>query len=165
MKNRKLLTVIIAAILCMTVSVGIAVAYFTDYESARGGAVLKLTGQTEIQEEVKDNQKIVKIENVGETDMIVRVMVYGDERYLEVPEAKNWKKGEDGAYYYSSILKPGESTDPELLANIKEHEPGDESTFDVIVVHEANRVIYDEDQKLEVPAGWDEGIVKSIKAE
>ena len=165
MKNRKLLTVIIAAILCMTVSIGIALAYFTDYESARGGAVLNLTGQTEIEEEVKDNQKIVKISNIGKTDMIVRVMVYGDERYLDVPEAENWKKGSDGAYYYTSILKPGKSTEPELLANIKEHKAGDESTFDVIVVHEANRVMYDDDQKLVVPAGWDKGIVKSIKAE
>lgn len=162
MKNRKLLMTLIAVILCVTVSIGIAAAYFTDYESARGGAKINLSGQTWIEEEFKDGKKIVTISNYGETDMIVRVMIYGDERYLEVSDAANWKKGSDGAYYYTSILKPGDKTEPRLVAEIKKHKAGDEDDFDVIVVHEGSRVVYN-GNKLDVPKDWDKAIVEAIK--
>ena len=35
-----------AAVLCLSVSIPASLAYFSDYESASGGAVLKLGGQT-----------------------------------------------------------------------------------------------------------------------
>lgn len=164
--NRKLLITALSLILCLSVSIGLVWAYFTDYESARGGAVLKLSGQTWLQEDVDEKGKTISIKNVDETDMVVRVMVIGDANHLGVITADGWTgPDKDGWYYYSKILKGskdgnGESTS-NLRAEIKVNGDEDINTFDIVVVHEAQRVLYDGD-KVVVPEGWN---VKSIKAE
>ena len=43
MKNKTKLVIALSLILCLTASVGFTLAYFTDYESAKGGAVVDLT--------------------------------------------------------------------------------------------------------------------------
>lgn len=162
MKNNKLLIIALSLILCMTVSIGLAVAYFTDYEAAKGGAVLQLTGQTEIEEEIKENEKIVKINNTGETDMVVRILVFSNEKFTTVnDDGTNWIKGSDGNYYYGKVLKAGQST-TELTITVKGRStPKDPIDYDITVVHESERVLYD-GNKVAIPEGW---AVSSIAAE
>ena len=65
----------LALVLCLSAAVGGAMAYFTDYEDAQGGAVIRLGGQTEIDEGSDTRNKHVVITNTGETNVIVRAAV------------------------------------------------------------------------------------------
>jgi len=158
-KHRKLLVTALSLILCMSVSVGLAFAYFTDYENARGGAVLHLKGQTEITEEVDETGKTISIQNVDEPDMVVRVMIIADEAHLgDITPGEGWVDGGDGWYYYNKILKGTASperdrTTSDLRAEVKVSGDEDIKDFDVVVVHEAERVVYDGDA-VAVPDGW-----------
>lgn len=167
-KHRKLLVMALSLILCMSVSIGLAFAYFTDYENARGGAVLHLKGQTEITEDVDETGKTISIQNVDEPDMVVRVMIIADEAHLgEITLGEGWEDGKDGWYYYNRILKGSSAkndrekrtSDLEAKINVS----GDEvvTDFEVVVVHEAERVVYDGD-KVAIPDGWS---ITSISAE
>ena len=163
-RNRTLIMTVLSLALILTATVGVSFAYFTDYESARGGAVLHLSGQTELTENVKDDNKEIGIRNTGETDMLVRVFVIGDEKILTV-SGDGWTQGADGAWYYTSILKVGEEA-PILKAEVSAKE-SDNIDFDVIVAHESSRVVYDvRDGKniVKTPEGWDESIVSAIPA-
>ena len=64
--HRKLLIMALSLILCITASIGITFAYFTDYENARGGEILNLKGQTWIDENADKGGKSIKIKNVNE---------------------------------------------------------------------------------------------------
>lgn len=170
--SKKTITLALSLILCLSVGVGITKAYFTDYESAKGGAVIKLSGQTQLQETMDGNDKTVVIQNVGETDMLVRVQVVGDASKLKVTADSNWVKAGDW-YYYKKILKGdpsgnknGESTTA-LKAAVTYAQ--DDPAMDVIVVHEASRTVYETVEKegqlveqLVVPNGWDAEAVGQI---
>ncbi len=165
MKDRKLLITALSLILCLTVSIGLAVAYFTDYEAAKGGAVLHLSGQTEIVETVNDTGKTISISNTGESDMVVRVMVIGDSKKVtKITTGENWSGPDnDGWYYYTKVLKKnGEdgSSTSDINATITLDEKDDIRDFDVIVVHESERVVYDGNTVV-IPDGWN---VSSISA-
>ena len=165
MNNRKKLITALSLILCLSVSIGLVCAYFTDYESARGGAVLKLSGQTWLKEEADEKSKTVSIKNVDEPDMVVRVMVIGDANHLGVITADGWTgPDKDGWYYYNKILKGskdgnGEATS-DLKAEIKVDGDEDINAFDIVVVHEAERVLYDGDTVV-VPEGWNIGSIEA----
>ena len=104
--NKKIIITALSLVLLLTASVGLTAAYFTDYEAAKGGAVLSLSGQTQLEEPMNGNDKTIVIKNVGETDMIVRVQVIGDSSRLSFDAGDGWVKSEsDGWYYYSFILK------------------------------------------------------------
>ena len=161
-KNRIMMALCIA--LCFSVSVGIAVAYFTDYENAKGGAVLGLNGRTETQEDLDKNGKTIAVYNNGETDMVVRVMIFGDTGHMTVRDSESWilSDGEssDGVlvYYYSGILHPGKTT-PDLRAEISGRvSETDPISFDITVVHESSRVTYTQDESggnvVAAPEGW-----------
>lgn len=161
--SKKTIILALSLILCFTASIGIVAAYFTDYESAKGGAVLNLSGQTELKETVENNDKTISIKNVGETDMIVRVKVIGDPDKLTFNAGANWidKRDVDGWWYYGKILKgspggtSGEST-TDLFAGVSG--TVGETDFDIVVVHEASRTVYDVDSSgnpvLVKPNGW-----------
>ena len=166
MKNRKLLITALSLILCLTVSIGLAVAYFTDYEAAKGGAVLQLSGQTEIEETVKETGKEIAIKNTGETEMVTRVMIIGDEsKVTKIDLGADWTgPDEDGWYYYNKALKPaGQDGDTTSLikATIELGEDDDIKDFDVIVVHESARAVYNGDA-VDIQGSWD---VRSGSAE
>ena len=159
MKNNRLLIAAFSLMLCLIVNVGITVAYFTDYEDARGGAVLHLSGRTEIEEKVDGKEKTISIKNVGDTDTVTRVMVVGEK--VEVTLDGNWTgPEEDGWYYYKKVLTKGKSTSP-IKAEVKVSGSEELKDYDIIVVHESQRVAYDGD-KVAVPKGWK---INSISAE
>lgn len=153
MKDKKLLVTALSLILCLTVSIGIALAYFTDYEDARGGAEIKLTGRTETEEEFDGDEKVVSISNTGETDMVVRVLAFGENLTFNTGNNGDWADGGDGAWYYTKVLKAGESTSELRIAVGGRVDPKDPVEYDVTVVHEASRVTYDGDEVAR-PDGW-----------
>ena len=141
MKNRKFKLLIASILLVAFAAPAAAYAYFTDYEEAHGGAVLKLEGETTIQETPKDDKKTISIKNTGESDVVVRVAIYGD--YLSEIDysADDWTKDGDW-YYYEGVLAPDESTS-DIVANINvEAAEKAGHDFDIVVVHESERVSY-----------------------
>ena len=167
MRNKSRLVIALSLILCLTASVGFTLAYFTDYENAKGGAVIKLSGQTEVKEEFDGNNKKVTIKNTGDTDMVVRVRVFGDENHMTVNKAddpdysSDWIKGSDDFWYYKKVLPAGDSA-PMLKVTVEgKIDPGDPIDFEITVVHESQRVTYVGD-KVAIPDGWK---IDSISAE
>ncbi len=172
MKKKKVLATA-ALLLCLIVSIGTAAAYFTDYESAKGGAVVHLKGQTEMTEEMDGNHKILKITNTGETDMIVRAIIIGDAGRIQSIAGDGWSEGADGAYYYGKVLHPGEGGNGDATTQLRVNVRGGDSDtddFEIIVVHEGSRAVYagsgkpgEEGQKLTAPDGWDADAVAKIR--
>ena len=167
MKKNRIIT-IAALLLSLVVGIGFAFAYFTDYEAARGGAIIHLGGQTELIEQMDGNNKNISVKNTGQTDMIVRVMIFGDQNKMKITAPDDWYEA-DGAYYYKKILhgsadgKSGDSTST-ILAEIKVTGDEDVKDFDIIVVQEGSRVVYD-GTKLAVPKGWNAEAVSKIATE
>ena len=155
MKNKTKLVIALSLILCLTASVGFTLAYFTDYESAKGGAVVDLSGQTEVVETFDENNKEVVIKNTGDTDMVVRLKVFGDENHMTENSTNNkdWVKGSDGFWYYKKVLPAGEDASMFKVDVSGKIDPGDPIDFEITVVHESQRVTYDGD-KVAVPKGW-----------
>jgi hypothetical protein len=163
MRNKRKLVIALSLILCLTASVGFTMAYFTDYENAKGGAVVKLSGQTEVKEEFDGNNKKVTIKNTGDTDMVVRLRVFGDEDHMTVNSTGNtdWLEGTDGFWYYKKVLPAGAEASMFKVDVSGKIDPGDPIDFEITVVHESQRVTYDGD-KVAVPEGWK---IDSISAE
>ena len=163
MRNKNKLIIALSLILCLTASVGFTLAYFTDYENAKGGAVVNLSGQTEIEEEFDGNNKEATITNTGETDMVVRLKVFGDEKHMKENSTNNkdWVKGSDGFWYYKKVLPVGKEASMFKVDVSGKIDPGDPIDFEITVVHESQRVTYDGD-KVAIPKGWK---IDSISAE
>ena len=170
--NKQILT-IFALVLCLSVSVGASLAYFSDYEEASGGASLRLGGKTELREGEDESEKDIVVENTGETNMIVRVAIIGDgvEYFAKDPEfnSSDWAADtdENGVlwYYYKKVLEPGSQTS-DIKAKMEFSWDGDEPdyNFDITVVHESAQEVYN-GKALVVPAGWDAEGVNSIATE
>ena len=170
-KNKIL--IVIASVLVLSLSVGFASAYFSDHEAAQGAATIQLGGQTEITEGWEDGIKHVSIENIGETEVIVRVAIYGpntDDAKLTVAATGDWVDGGDGYYYYKKILQPGKSGKPgdatplkDLTAKVVFKQGTDlGDNFDIVVMQESAQPTYeyvevDDTYKNKVvrPTGWD----------
>ena len=160
--RKKILIAVLACLLTLLVSTGITLAYFTDYETALGEVTIQLNGETQIDEDVTDTQKVVKIVNTGEAGVLVRVAIYGPDGMKITAEDEHWKKHGD-FYYYDQILAPKESTGS-LTADISDIPvTADMSQFDIIVNHESALVSYDENNNVNKPEGWD--YVPAIKAQ
>lgn len=155
-KSRKLIT-ICAVLIALIASTTAAYAYFTDYEEAQGGAQIKLEGETYIHEKPENTQKTISIENTGETDVVVRVAAFGD--FIDwdntTYSGDDWMKDGDW-WYYKKILKPGKTTSKIVVKidTAAAKEAGHD--FDIIVVHESERVTYDGTaaNKVVKPDGW-----------
>ena len=123
-------------------------AYFTTYASAKGGYELQAGTETEIEEEITELTKHIRIVNTGEGDCLVRVKVLAGNltpvTYLD--NSGKWSLGGDGYWYYQDVLPPGETTG-ELAATIEVPEgmEGMMDSFDVVVIQECVPVFYRED--------------------
>jgi len=106
-KNKKSLIALLAAALLLISTVGVAVAYFSAMDQAAGDAKISLTGKTEIHEGDDKKEKNVTIQNVGETDVVVRVKAFGPAQMVTDIDSSVWVYSEsDGYYYYKGILTP-----------------------------------------------------------
>lgn len=153
-RKTNLIIICMMLFLLAIVPVSRTLAYFTDDASYSGGGALSLAWETELKEEVKENDKTVTIKNTGDTDVIVRVRIFGNEEYLTIKnESGQWKDGGDGWWYYDGILKPDAVTEA-LVADVKASADLPEHEFNIIVIHESERVIYDNGSTLVKPEGW-----------
>lgn len=149
--NKKNLCLAAAALtLAAGVSVGGAMAYFTTYTTASGGAEIRLGTTTIIpDEEVVGMAKRIAVKNTGDFDCFVRVKVFAGEKYQSglvfVPdEAGTWSEGDDGYYYCSEIVPAGKTSN---TFTVKIDDMDSEDDFNVIVVQECTAVLYDENGK------------------
>ncbi|MBQ6583485.1 MAG: hypothetical protein IJH77_06660 [Mogibacterium sp.] len=152
--SRRTILLIIAAVLVLSLSMGLTAAYFSDYEGAKGGAMLHLGEKDEIKEEVDNDQKSVSIANIGETRVIVRVAIYGPAA-MTVTNSGEWVKSGD-FYYYTKVLEPGAETEGTLIANTGDYPAGTDlgSQYQIIVVQECKQVTYDSSNNIVTPDGW-----------
>ena len=137
-KRRNIFLLVVALVLVLSMTVGLTMAYFSDSTEAEGGIPVTLGGQTTIIEKQNDDNKVIQIKNTGETDVVVRVAVYGPTEISY--SGSGWTDGGDGYYYYDSILPAGK-TSSELTAKWDVPEDlGDD--YAVVVVQESDQVVY-----------------------
>ena len=138
-----------AAVLAGGISLQGAMAYFTTYASAGGGAVLELGHETEIEENFSAWTKDIKVTNTGDVDCYVRVKVLAGSQFTEPGSqfaldisGDGWSAGEGGYWYYADPIAPDAQTGS-LLAQITIPEEFMED-FNVAVAQECTPVQYDE---------------------
>ena len=153
---------LLAVMMLIIASVGATVAYFSATDTAEGAAMLNLKGETKIDEGDKEFKQIV-ITNTGKADLIVRVKLFGvDDTLMDVTIPSGWAAGDNGWYYFKTVLPGGQSpqatTGSPIEVKLKENltpkqiaELGD--SFEVTVVHEATPIVYDEGT-LVLPVDW-----------
>ncbi len=144
--NKKILC-LAGAVLLLSASgaAGRAMAYFTTYVTASGGASVSLGfTHTVPQEEIVDWTKRIVVENQGDYDCFVRVKVFAGQKYQEGLgiSGQGWTKGEGDYYYYKDVVPAGSSVSEQLLVKIDHMESTED--FNVIVVQECTPVLYDE---------------------
>lgn len=157
--KKKSILLVVAMMLVLSLTVGLTLAYFSDYEAAKGGASIALGGQTEIEENVTDKEKVVQINNIGETNVVVRVAIYMPEALEKVENsitfenASDWVK-DGGFYYYTKVLEPKKSTSTITAKTTVPDDVQLGDSFDVVVVHESDQALYGESNKVVLPDGW-----------
>ena len=148
MKKKGLLLTAACAALVLTASIGSAFAYFSTYEKALGGYEIHLGDYEEITEDFSDWTKkvVVTSRQDSKDDVYVRIKAFaGSQVALQYSGDTRWSPAADGYYYYSDVLKPGESTSEidVLINNIPQGV--DPDSFNVVVVYEATAVRYNAD--------------------
>ena len=166
-----------AVLLALALGTSAALAYFSDYEPAKGKVTYRMGSQITMDEGTDEKEKNIVLKNEGEgnVEFIARVKAYGPENYTTVTcDEEYWYKGEDGWYYYKYILAPGQTTKPDTLnARIEVKGPdgealsGDElkkaiaalgDGFKVTVVHQSEIVKYKQEgdkNVVDAPSGWE----------
>lgn len=166
MKWNKTILTAAAAVLLLSAGAGSALSYFTANDGAVGGYEVEVGApNTEMEEGFLNWQKEVRITN--KTDSVpvyIRVKAFSGSEYpleyisgIDAEENPYWKEGEDGYYYYASVLDMGESTEI-LHIKIKNVPEGSASTdkdkFHVVVVYERTSAVKDDGNGNMVP-DWD----------
>ena len=148
MKTRKIILPALAVILVIGLAVGTAIAYFTAHTEATGSVPVALGAKTEIEESIKDLDKVITIRNKGPESVWVRAKAYS--AYELTYKGEGWSEGEDDFYVYGDIVEAGQTADT-LTVSITA--PTDEVTeeFNVIVIYECTKVMYDDEGNLEDP--------------
>ena len=149
MNKKSLCLAAVALTLTAGISAGTAMAYFTTYAEASGGVTLDMGfSETIPKENFSDWTKHVSVENTCDYDCFVRVKALAGAKYqdgLQYSDSDGkWTPGDDGYYYYSEPIAPGKSSS-ELGIHIDSKET--EDSFNVVVVQESTKVLYNEDNE------------------
>lgn len=150
-----------AAVLLAGVSAGNALAYFTTYTQAAGGMQLDLGFTTsKPKEEISSWTKHVAVENTGTYACFIRVQAFAGSRYAQglTYSGEDWTPGDDGYYYYNSMVEPGERT--KTLDIFIDHTQAEEN-FNVIVIQESAPAAYDDNGN--AYGDWDR-VLESIES-
>lgn len=148
--NKKSLCLAAAALtLTAGISAGTAMAYFTTYTEASGGVTLNMGfSETIPKEDFSNWTKHVSVENTGDYDCYVRVKALAGSKYqdgLQYSDSDGkWTPREDGYYYYSDLIAPGESTS---VLDIRIDSKESDASFNVVVVQESTKVLYNENNE------------------
>lgn len=140
---RTVLLTCLALVMVLGASVGESLSYFTTYVTARGGHPIRLEAvDVRVRERMDGNVKQISIENVGEAECFVRVLVLHDSLAEVTFSGEGWTLGDDGYWYYSQPLAPGEVSSV-LSAAVTAVEGADQD-YQVVVYAEATPVLHDE---------------------
>jgi predicted ribosomally synthesized peptide with SipW-like signal peptide len=153
-KRSKVYLLVVALVLVLSLTVGLTMAYFSDYTEAKGGIKVALGGETTIHEDQNDDNKVIRIENTGDTDVVVRVAVYAPTEVSYT--GSGWTEGDNGYWYYDKVLPVGEMSDPLTAKWEVPADLGDD--YNVIVIQESDQVVYDASGNIVKPATdpvWD----------
>lgn len=144
MKSKLLLFLAATVIIISSIAVKPAVAFFTDQVMTEGKLKIALgDGKPVIEEEVENMIKRVSIKNTGEYDIFVRAKaIYPDSCTVTFMDSTNWSQSNDGYYYYSEVIAPGDATEKLNLKIEKDYTFN--SSFNVVIIQEATKVLYDE---------------------
>lgn len=160
LKKRTALAVLAVA-LGLGVMVGSTLAYYTDTTEANGSIPFSLTPETppppvdpeepeeptppppgtEIQEKIEGTNKIIHVENVGKTDVAVRVRAfYGTANATVEFAGEGWGTraegdGEEGWLYGRTVLKPDEVSDA-LYIKVEPVKNAQVDSFDIAIVQQ-----------------------------
>lgn len=157
--NKKSLLVIAIA-LVLSLSVGLTLAYFSDYNAAKGGTGIALGGKTELIDDYNSDEKTVVIKNTGDVDVIARVAVYAPvvgNQTVSVA-GTNWVKDGEGdkAYWYYTKVIPAKGQSEPLKIDTrylkKDADLGD--VAQIIVTHESVQAVKNASGKYVVPSDW-----------
>ena len=154
MKESKLFLTILAAVLIVTLSIGSALAYFTDSTDVNGKETVYAGAKTQITEDFDgDGHKRVSIKNTSDkVTVFIRVKAYSTHGFSLVGD--NWETR--GEYiYYKLPLAPGE-TAAVLHVDHENFPTGykEGESFTIVVVHECVPARFDEDGNPLMEESW-----------
>lgn len=137
MNKRNTILAALALILVICVSVGPALAYFTDYAVVKGSHPLKLVPWTEITEEVPTTgSKEVSITNYGEVPCWVRVRVFADGAVTDLAASGSGWSADGEGWTCGTVVMPGAAA-PTLKVTFQLPSPEAAETANVVVVYES----------------------------
>ncbi len=173
MRKSKILMTALALASVLVLTVGTAMAYFTDHTSASGSTPITLGSKTTIVEptvEVNETEaeKTIVVSNEGPESCYVRVKAFwGSELDVVMVKDAYWTEAPAGTYTYSEILAAGEDTSAHPLKLTISGLPetaNEGDTLNVVVVYESTKVTYDENGDPEAP-NWEMATVVVEKPE
>lgn len=147
-KKKLLLALGAAVFVIFIITASPVLAYFSDHTEASGTIPVTLGSTTTMDEQVEGFVKSITITNEGPESCYVRARAYagGD---IELDHAgTGWSKGDsdDPWYYYGEVLDAGASTETlKVTISNPPEDAADGDTFNVVVVYESVKVLYDED--------------------
>ena len=146
MKFKKYMLVAAALLIIGGVAVRPAMAYFTDSHETTGSIQISIGDSKLTPKDSADGLlKTVSVTNTSNYDAFVRVKAVYSKNFSAAitDEAKEngWSE-KDGYFYYAPVLAAGEST-PDLKIQISVVDNSIADSFNVVIIEEATRVIYD----------------------
>ena len=173
MKKRHIVLAILAVAFVLTSSIGTAIAYFTTFVTAKGGYVVHVANQSEIEETYDKGAKTLSIKNTGETGkypIFVRVRAFAGDDYIITPVADNEGKwnlnpssplNTDYWYYTEAVYGQASTTEMSIEINYadstKEWKDGNERN--IIVVYESTPAIFTSTGEPDLENAWSSGKV------
>ncbi len=148
MKFNKYMIAAAALLMVTAASVKPAMAYFTDSHSAKGSVLVSIGDAKLVPNDSAEGLlKTVSVKNTSNYDAFIRVKaIYSNNFKAELTKeakANGWSLADDGYYYLDEVVAAGETT-PEIYIQIEVIEDEIADKFNVVIVEEATRVIYDE---------------------
>ncbi|QFJ53607.1 hypothetical protein [Pseudobutyrivibrio xylanivorans] len=146
MKFKKYMLVAAALLIIGGVAVKPAMAYFTDSHETTGSIQISLGDSKLTPKDSADGLlKTVSVTNTSNYDAFVRVKAIYSKNFSAAITDKAKENGwseKDGYFYYAPVLAAGEST-PDLKIQISVVDNSIADSFNVVIIEEATRVIYD----------------------
>lgn len=131
---------LVVAILVLIATIVKLYAYFTDVDSLEGKIEIKvLNAFPETNTKIENNTYTISTTNASTVKSYLRVKVFSTVEL--VLQNNDWTAGEDGYYYYNSVVEPGEKT-KDLVLTIKNEYSKEK--FNIITIQEAAKVKYEE---------------------
>lgn len=154
-RAHKLIAIGLASVLAVAAFGGTAYAYFTDQVKASGEKEVVFGYNYETEERIEGTEKVVRIVNTGDTEIMARVLIFGagevdNQGRTEIVPGAGWQKqpaGEGTCFVYNVPLKPqGQEGDATTELRIKltgtQVDADEAEDFEVIVVGQVSPVAY-----------------------